>query len=237
MLYEFYNIREYMLPTITHVKVGKIYMYVCLNEHKTSLQGHVRNWMSLGSELGGRRQERERDVFLNTWLQKGCHPGCQPMALHPVDPRDIHSSNKVTPAEGRFPQPNHQPKSQGMNLIGMHVSMSEMGHSTHWLSWNGVESAPPNLIELEKGKLHTHGKPRSWSPGREKGCQQGKGGMKRNPMHSSLETWPSPLPYWRRLRASWNPRQSNQGAGPHLQRNILHLGAPPSLILKGEQLH
>lgn len=61
--------------------------------------------------------------------------------------------------------------------------------------------------------------------------------MKRNPMHSSLETWPSPFPYWRTLRASGKPRKSNQGSGPHLQRNMWHLGAPPSLILKGEQLH
>lgn len=103
------------------------------------------------------------------------------MALHPVDPRDIRSDNEVTPAEGRFPQPNHQPKSQGMNLIGVHGSNQsglprEMGHSTHWLSWNEVESAPPNLIELEKGKLQTHGKPRSWSPGREKDASREKVG-------------------------------------------------------------
>lgn len=104
---------------------------------------------------------RERDVFLNTWLQKGFHPGCHPVALHLVDPRDIHSNNEVTPAEGSFPQPNHQPKSQGRNLVGMHVSMSIPGpirvaqgdgpqHSLAEL--DGVESAPPTLIELEKGK-------------------------------------------------------------------------------------
>lgn len=214
LLYEFYNIRKYTLPTIIHVKVGKIYMYVCLNEHKTSLEGHVRNWISLGTELGGRRQEREREVFLNTWLQKGCHPGCRPMALHPVDPRDIRSDNEVTPAEGRFPQPNHQPKSQGMNLIGMHGSMSIPGpirvaqgdgpqHSLAELEWGGV--SPSKSHWIREGKVTNSRETKELEPWKGERCQQGKGGMKRNPMHSSLETWPSPLPYWRTLRASWNP--------------------------------
>lgn len=57
-----------------------------------------------------------------------------------------------------------------------------------------------------------------------------------HPRHSSLQTCPSSFPYWRKLRPSWSPRQSNQGAGSCLQRSNLHLGAPSSLTLKNEQL-
>lgn len=44
-------------------------MHVCLSEHKVSLEGLVRNWMSPGSELCGVGWERA--IFLNSQRQKG----------------------------------------------------------------------------------------------------------------------------------------------------------------------
>lgn len=68
MVNKFYDIRKYMLPTIVCVKVGKRYMRVCLTEHKTSLEGQVRNFICLWEVnwVVEDRRERETDIFLNT---------------------------------------------------------------------------------------------------------------------------------------------------------------------------
>lgn len=185
-----------MLHIFIHIKIGgKLYMRDYLNEHKTSLEGHVRNFRC-SWEVHWVLEDRKKTFF---WISSFRRVSVQ-VAILRSSPEVLKTS---TPTVQRPQQkegshgPKSPSKSQRLCLTGLPESMSIPWTNKccpgRWALALIVQwSASLTLSEWEKGNSPNGGQARMLGPhGREKEGQQGKRQDERNLMHSSPEKCPS----------------------------------------------